>query len=309
MDAVLLANSEGAVGMEAAWKILLGGGTALDAAEAGVRATEADPRVRSVGRGGAPNLLGEVECDAAVMDGRTRETGAVGALQGYLYAVSVARGVMERLPHVFLVAEGAARFAAEIGAERAEMLTAEARREHERWIAEHVGPGREALRDGPLAEYAWESARGLLPHGTVVYLVRDARGDIAVATSTSGWARKYPGRLGDTGVVGAGLYADNRYGACATTHTGEAIIRAGLSRAVILHMAQGCTAEEACREALRDLHQLSGGLRGPVIVHVLDRDGRAVVMSSGEIGAEIGYCLQRAGMETYERARPLPFIE
>ena len=133
----LLANCEGEVGTTAAREVLERGGSALDAAEAGIRVVEADVAVTSVGRGGAPDLLGVVSCDAAVMDGATGGAGAVANLRGFLYAVSVARQVMERLPHVLLVSEGAERFARDIGAERAEMLTEEARARYERWMLEH----------------------------------------------------------------------------------------------------------------------------------------------------------------------------
>jgi L-asparaginase / beta-aspartyl-peptidase len=124
---MILANCEGEVGMAAARAVLARGGAALDAVEAGIRVVEADDSVVTVGRGGAPDLLGVVSCDAAVMEGATGRAGAVGNLRGFLHAVSIARLVMERLPHVLLVSEGAERFAREIGAEPAEMLTSEAR--------------------------------------------------------------------------------------------------------------------------------------------------------------------------------------
>src|SRR5512143_1532913 len=120
---MILSNCEGGVGMHAARAVVERGGAALDAVEEGIRLVEADATVTSVGRGGAPDLLGVVSCDAAVMDGTTGRTGAVGNLRYYLHAVSVAREVMERLPHVMLVSEGAERFAREVGAQKAEMLT------------------------------------------------------------------------------------------------------------------------------------------------------------------------------------------
>src|ERR1700689_5299865 len=113
---ILVTNNEGTVGVPTAVRLLAGDAPALDAIEAGIRLIEADPNVRTVGRGGWPNLVGEVELDACMMDGSTLRTGAVGALKGYLHPVSVAREVMRRLPHEFLVGEGAARFAREIGA-------------------------------------------------------------------------------------------------------------------------------------------------------------------------------------------------
>ena len=114
---ILLTNNEGTLGVPTTARLLAEGAHALDAIEAGIRLIEADPSVRTVGRGGWPNLLGEMELDACMMDGSTLRTGAVGALQGYLHPVSVAREIMRRLPHEFLVGDGAARFAREIGAE------------------------------------------------------------------------------------------------------------------------------------------------------------------------------------------------
>ena len=124
----IIASANGAGALPEAMRILRRGGGALDAVEAAARIVEADPRDTSVGRGGWPNMLGVVEVDASIMDGRTRRAGAVAAVRGYLYPISIARAVMERLPHVLLAGEGAMRFAEEIGAERAQLLTASTRR-------------------------------------------------------------------------------------------------------------------------------------------------------------------------------------
>src|SRR5919109_2620490 len=120
---IVIASGNGAPGLAAGMTVLRKGGSALDAVEACARVIEADPTDTSVGRGGKPNVLGEVELDASIVDGTTHRVGAVAALQGYLHPISVARAVMERTPHVMLVGDGAARFAAEIGAERATNLT------------------------------------------------------------------------------------------------------------------------------------------------------------------------------------------
>jgi beta-aspartyl-peptidase (threonine type) len=235
-------NSGGAI----TWALLREGKTALDAIEQGIRAVEGNPEDHTVGLGGYPNASGEVELDAGVMDGRTRASGAVGALKGYLHPVTVAYAVMNRLPHVLLVGAGAAEFAEEIGAERAELLTGEMR---EKWLAWRDQFG----ESDPLIDRVLSGKDPRRSGGTTVYLAQDRAGDLAVATSTSGWAWKYPGRLGDTPIAGAGFYADNRYGAAACTGNGEIAIRSGLARMTVALMQMGRSVEEAVREALADI--------------------------------------------------------
>ncbi len=150
---ILLTNNEGTVGVPTTVRLLTAGGHALDAIEAGIRLIEADPAVRTVGRGGWPNLLGDVELDACVMDGTTLRTGAVGALKGYLHPVSVAREIMRRLPHELLVGEGAARFAREIGATAADNLIEDSRRVWREWFDRALTPEqKQAWPNIPLAE-------------------------------------------------------------------------------------------------------------------------------------------------------------
>jgi L-asparaginase len=287
---VILTNCEGGVGMKIAQKALLRGGSALDAIEQGIRIVETDVTIDSVGRGGSPNLLDEMECDAAIMDGATRLAGSVGALKDYIHTISVARAVMERLPHIMLVGDGAHRFAQEIGAEKAEMLTDKVRTKHEHWLKEHVSA--KVLKnwpDVPIAEYTWISGKDYAAGGTVIFLVRDANGNIGAGTSTSGWARSYPGRLGDSPIIGAGLYADNRFGACGCTHIGEMAIRAGTARSVVLLMKKGASIKDACFEAMEDLLALQGGELGPVVIHALDRNGNVFVLTSEELGEKSSY--------------------
>ncbi len=201
---------------------------------------------------------------------------------GYLHPIWVARQVMERLPHVFLVGDGAARFAAECGAEAGETLTAEARQEWERWLEDHVPPeARVGWPDVPLAEWARLTADPETAGGTTVFLVQDAAGDIAAGVSTCGWAYKYPGRLGDSPVIGAGAYADNAYGAAACTGMGELAIRAGTARSVVLYMKMGASVQEACREALADLRRLRRSYRGGVTIHAISAAGEPHVVSVG----------------------------
>jgi beta-aspartyl-peptidase (threonine type) len=282
MGAAVLTNGEGGVGIQRAVDTLANNGSALDAVEAGIRVVELNPSVRSVGFGGAPNVLGEMECDAAIMCGATLCTGAVGALKNYFHAISVARKVIERTPHVMLVGEGAAIFAAEIGEKKGNLLSDEARADYEQWLKDHVPP--DVLTrwpDVPLVPIVWPSAEPSHSLGTTIFLVRTNNGNLAGGVSTSGWAYKYPGRLGDSPIIGAGLYVDNRYGAVACTHTGEMTIRAGTSRVVIAYMKKGATLPEACHEALDDLRALKGGYLGPVVVHAMDAAGTPCVVGMG----------------------------
>lgn len=253
---IVVASANGRIGFGAALEVLRAGGSALDAVEAATRLVESNPEDHTVGLGGYPNLLGVVELDALIMDGRTRRCGSVGALTGYLHPISVARQVLEQLPHVMLVGPGAARFADEIGAEQAELLTEEARRVWRGGLEGTLDPA-EMERLGPVFRKNLRDAVKLAidpekAGGTVNVLAQDARGDIAVAVSTSGTAWKYPGRLGDSPIIGAGGYADNRYGAAGCTGLGELSIRAGTAHSVIVAMAHGVDIASACAAALRD---------------------------------------------------------
>jgi beta-aspartyl-peptidase (threonine type) len=243
---------------------------------------ESDAREDTVGLGGLPNVLGHVELDASIMDGRNLAAGAVGALRSYEHAISVARCVMERTAHVLLVGDGAGRFAAEMGFSPRDLLTEDARLE---W--------REALRQVMPEEQIDRIARRkeLLPvvndlmqqrlhHGTVNFLVRDQHGDIACGVSTSGWRWKYPGRLGDSPIIGAGNYADNRHGAAACTEYGELAIRVGTARSVVLYMKMGKSLEGACQEAMHDLQPLLAAHGGSMSILAMDREGRSFGITS-----------------------------
>ncbi len=300
MGEIVLANVLGEVGMPAAVEALRAGRSALDAIAAGIAPVEADARVRHVGRGGDPNLLGVMECDAAVVDGTGCRAGAVGAVRGILHVHALARRVMEELPHVFLVGEGAERFAAECGFEREELLTEEAGRRYRRWAREHAPAD---LAGAPLAPLSWPTAHPGGARDTTVFLAVDAGRRIAAGSSTSGWAYKYPGRLGDSPVVGAGLYAHDRWGACACTHTGEMTIRAGTAVSVIRSLSRGATLEEAVGEALDDLRALTGGYLGPVVIHALDRGGRVHVVSTPGAEEHDSYWLWSAASGGIERHR------
>ena len=281
---IVIASRNGDVGIEAAMRVLKRGGSAMDAVEAGIRLVEANPDDHTVGFSGYPNLLGEVELDAAVMDGRDLTSGAVGALKGYQHPISVARKVLEKLPHVFLVGEGAARFAREMGFEASELLTEATREAWERRVqADLPGGALEQLAALPdLWHYVEITTDPERAHGTTNFIAQDVRGDIAVGVSTSGWAWKYPGRIGDSPVVGAGLYADNRYGAAACTGTGEMAIRAATAHSLVFYLKMGVPLVEAGQRAMSDLNDLGGRYLSGMNFIALDCDGNHVGFSSRE---------------------------
>jgi L-asparaginase / beta-aspartyl-peptidase len=277
---ILLTNNEGTLGVPTTARLLAEGRHALDAIEAGIRLIEADPSVRSVGRGGWPNLLCEMELDACVMDGTTLRTGAVGALQGYLHPVSVAREIMRRLPHEFLVGVGAARFAREIGAEAADNLIADSRRVWQEWFDSRVpAEQKRAWPDTELAPLCRNAIDPEVGRDTTVFLAHDSTGNICSGTSTSGWGWKYPGRLGDSPIIGAGSYADTRYGAAACTGAGEMTIRCCTARSIVLYLKSGASVADAVGEAVEDMRALRGGLINRVTIHAIDIRGNHEVVA------------------------------
>ena len=281
---IVITNNEGGAGIGQTARCLREGQRGLDAIEAGIRLVEDDETVRTVGRGGWANLLGEVELDAAVMDGATLRTGAVGALKGFLHPFSVARQVLELLPHEFLVGEGAARFAREIGAEQGDLLMPHAATAWRKWFDNEVSASdRKLWPDVPLAKYCRHAIDPEVGRDTTVFLTIDRTGNVASGTSTSGWAWKYPGRLGDTPIIGAGSYADSRYGACACTGAGEMAIRCGTARSVVLYMKLGMSVEQAVLEAANDMRALKGGLVSRITIHAIDAaDNHKVVAVNGD---------------------------
>lgn len=286
---IVVASKNGIVGIKESMRLLKDGGSAVDAVEAGIRPVEANPDDHFVGYGGYPNLLGQVELDAGIMDGRNLASGAVGAVQGYAHPVSVARMVMEKLPHVFLVGRGAERFAAEMGFERRDLLTGEIRQAWEQYVRENMsGVALDELAEQldlwKLVEIATDPERR---KGTVNFIVQDSQGDVCAGVSTSGWPWKYPGRLGDSPVVGAGLYADNRYGAAACTGMGEMAIRASTARSVVFYLKMGLSLAEAGRGAMEDLNDLGGRYLSHMSFIALDQDGHHAGFSNAEGGTYI----------------------
>jgi L-asparaginase / beta-aspartyl-peptidase len=274
--ASLVASSNAAVGFAAGIDVLRAGGSAMDAVVAAIARVEANPDDHSVGFSGLPNLLGEVELDASIMDGRTLAAGSVGALHGFQDAIAVARRVMEELPHVLLVGAGADRFAAEIGFSPVDLLTPEAEgvwrsrldlapEQHRSYMDRVRTLVAELSRDPEMPDDV---------HGTVNVIARDRGGNIACGVSTSGWAWKYPGRLGDSPIIGAGNYADNRYGAAACTGRGEMAQRLCTAHTVVTAMRFGQDLDEALLMAVRDLLGLEDAYRSEVNIVAMDRNGR-----------------------------------
>lgn len=236
MNRILLAATWnfGKMAVERAFNALRLGEPALSALEIGINAVEMDPSVQSVGYGGLPNRAGFVELDAAIMDAGGHRSGAVAALRGFCRPISIARRVMEVLPHAMLVGEGAAQFAREQGFEEEETLYPEA---SEQWLA-----WRET--QAPPADVE--------DHDTVGMVIWTPD-TLVVGCSTSGLKWKYPGRVGDSPIVGAGLYADAEVGAAVATGNGDEISRVALCSRVVFLMEQGMSAQEACDAATRYL--------------------------------------------------------
>jgi beta-aspartyl-peptidase (threonine type) len=290
VKATIVSSGNGRGALPAGIRILAKGGSALDAVEACARIIEADPTDQTVGYGGLPNVLGEVELDASIVDGTTHRAGSVAALTGFLHPITVARGVMERLPHVMLVGAGAARFAREIGAEEGDLLTPAAR---EQWIA--------VLRDAKHTPASIASAKELAPvvwttvqeRGTVNFIAIDKRGNVASAVSTSGWGFKYPGRVGDSPVIGAGHYSDSRYGGAACTGFGELALRNVTTKTAVDRIAAGRSVEQVATDAIADANALesSGGVRLNIVVLAANGDHAAATTTRN-----VQYAYQSVGM-------------
>ncbi|MFT5167905.1 MAG: N4-(beta-N-acetylglucosaminyl)-L-asparaginase [Saprospiraceae bacterium] len=217
----------------AAMEVLSKGGNALDAVEAGVKIPEGDAENQSVGYGGRPDRDGDVTLDSCIMDSKGN-AGSVCFLQGIKHPVSVARMVMEKTPHVILAGEGAQQFALENGFKKENLLTEQSRQDWEEWKKE--------------AKY--EPIINIENHDTIGMLAIDANGDISGACTTSGLAYKMKGRVGDSPIIGAGLFVDNEIGGATATGMGEAVLKSLGSFLVVELMRQGMNPAEACKEAV-----------------------------------------------------------
>ncbi len=246
-------NQTGHDAMVAAWEILSAGGVAMDAVEKGANIIELDPEDTSVGYGGLPNADGVVQLDASCMDGRTYNAGSVGALEHIKTPSSVARLIMERTDHIMLVGKGALEFAKSWGFKEEDILTPKAREMWVRW-RQNLSPTDSYsppayLRTHPELTVHTKDGPVEFHHGTTNVLAVDRHGDIAGITSTSGVAWKIPGRVGDSPILGAGLYVDNQVGAVGATGFGEDTMKSCACYYIVERMRAGRSPQEACEDA------------------------------------------------------------
>ncbi|MBI1390234.1 MAG: glycosylasparaginase [bacterium] len=228
----------GVAALEAGHEALKQGKTALDAVERAAIVTENDPENTSVGYGGYPNARGVVQLDAAIIDGKTGRMGSVGAIENIKNPISVARKVLEHSPHVMIVGEGAKSFALSQGFHEENLLTPKALD----WYAEQL-----------------KKDQGDKGHDTIGVLARDGAGDMAVACTTSGLAMKWPGRVGDSPLIGAGLYMDGEVGGATGTGVGERAIETCAAFAIVEMMRNGKTPQEACEALIRRVARRNSG--------------------------------------------------
>lgn len=232
---------------QAAWQVLKNNGRALDAVEQGVWVPEADINNQTVGYGGLPDRDGKVTLDACIMD-EFGNCGSVAALEHIMHPISVARRVMEKTPHVMLVGEGALQFALQQGFKKQNLLTPQSEKAWKEWLKKS-----EYKPVMNIENKSFSPAK--LPgnqynHDTIGMLALDAHGNLSGACTTSGMAYKMHGRVGDSPIIGAGLYVDNEVGGATSTGVGEEVIRNVGSFLVVELMRQGYTPEEACKEAV-----------------------------------------------------------
>jgi N4-(beta-N-acetylglucosaminyl)-L-asparaginase len=254
---------------EAAWEILKNNGRALDAVEAGVKIPEGDPTERSVGYGGRPDREGRVTLDACIMD-ELANIGSVACLEHIKHPISVARAVMEKTPHVMLVGQGALQFALSQGFQKENLLVDASEKEWKEW----------------LKTSQYKPIVNIENHDTIGMIALDVHGNLSGACSTSGMAYKMHGRLGDSPIIGAGLYVDNEIGAATATGHGEEVIRIAGCHLVVELMRQGKSPQQACEEAVIRIVKLTQK-RGKKL-----RDIQVGFIALNKNGTYGSYCIQ-----------------
>lgn len=267
----------------AAYDVLASGGPAIDAVERGVMVSELDPAVQSVGYGGLPNEEGTVELDAAIMDGRGR-AGGVGSLQWIKTPIAVARKVMEETPHVLLVGDGALRFALRMGFKKENLLTDEAKKVWEEWRRQKKGPSPD---EG---------------HDTIGMVALDASGRMAASCTTSGLRWKMAGRVGDSPLVGCGLYCHDAAGGAAGTGIGELIIKVCGSFLAVENMRRGMSPQQAVEAVIERIFEDLGERSRQAAFVALSRKGE---VGAASILPGFRYAVSRAGTHELLEARAL----
>ena len=282
-----ISSRNGTPAVKRTMELLRGGADPLEAIVAGITLVEDDPNDMSVGYGGLPNEQGVVELDASVMHGRTHKAGAVAALQSIRNPAQVALEVLRRTDHVLLVGEGALAFAKAVGFKPQNLLTDQAREAWLRW-KQQLNPHDDWLNQEQQVDTKPPRSGGGPPphipftHGTIHCSAVDANGDLGACTSTSGLSYKLPGRVGDSPIIGAGMFVDNDVGSAGATGRGEAVIQSCGAFQAVGHMADGDDPTEACLRVLkwiaghtkrRDLLNDRGEPNFNVIMYALRKDG------------------------------------
>ena len=274
----------GVAANQAAWKVLHAGGRALDAVEQGVWVPEADPKNQTVGYGGLPDRDGRVTLDACIMD-ENGNCGSVAGLEFIKHPISVARQVMEKTPHVMLVGDGALQFALENGFKKENLLTEESEKAWKEWLKTAKYAPSMNIENKLYDKVAPTKLPGnQYNHDTIGMLAIDKSGNISGACTTSGMAYKLHGRVGDSPIIGAGLYIDNEIGGATSTGVGEEVIRNVGSFLVVELMRQGLSPEAACKEAVMRIIRKKPAIAKEIQV------GFLAINKKGEYGA---YAIQK----------------
>jgi beta-aspartyl-peptidase (threonine type) len=290
VDYAICGTRNSIIGLPKGIEILANGGSALDAVEESIKLIENNPFDITVGFNGFPNLMGIVELDASIMEGKTRKAGAVAAMKNYRNPISIARKVMELTPHAMLVGDGAERFAKALGFQEEEILDELGIRnyhnimegksldmppEAQKLVRElfmhfdvHL---KEVMEEYPVKE--WYRRLSFDKHGTTNVIALDQNSDLAIGVSTSGLAMKFPGRVGDSPIFGAGIYCSNKAGS-ACTGTGELAIRLCTSKMVVERIHQNIGIERAAEIGILELKEL--GEEGVLHILSMDKSGKCV---------------------------------
>ena len=264
---------------KAAWAVLSKNGRALDAVEAGARIPEDDPNNNSVGHYGLPDRDGKLTLDACIMD-ENGNCGSVAFVQGYMHVISLARMVMEKTPHVMLVGEGAEKFARDNGFKKEKLLTKSAEEKYKEWLKK--------------SKYTPDTK---LNHDTIGMIALDSKGALSGGCTTSGMAYKMHGRVGDSPIIGAGLFVDGEVGAATATGVGEEMIRIAGSHTIVELMRQGRSPQEACEEAIKRVIKKNGEAKAKVLsvaFLALSKDGEVGAYSTVD---EFDYTISTASQQ------------